>query len=82
MVCNRRPEAGILDIPAKCLESKTPVGPSEQVDAPVVLAILEALHDQPRFVDARGHGGDGSGCHVRETSGYCPAGTFRGRTAQ
>ena len=52
MVRNRRPEAGILDVPAKCLEAEAAVGPPEQVDAAIVLGILDALEDEPRFVDA------------------------------
>ena len=43
MVCNRRPQAGILDVAAKRLESETAVGPPEQVDAAVVLGVLDAV---------------------------------------
>ena len=44
--------AGILDIPAKLLEAEAAVGPPEQVDAAVMLGVLDALQDEPRFVDA------------------------------
>src|SRR6478735_4269025 len=47
IVCNRSPQASILDVPAKYLESKTPVGPAKQVDAPIVLGVLNALQDEP-----------------------------------
>ena len=55
IVRNRRPGAGILDIPAKRLEAEAAVGPPEQVDAAVVLGVLDAVEDEPRFVDAHGH---------------------------
>ena len=65
VVRNRRPEAGILDVPAKRLESEAAVGPPEQVDAPIVLGVLDALQDEPRLVDARGHARDRSGYRAR-----------------
>src|SRR5262249_35564428 len=55
VVCNRRPQAGILDVAAEHLEAEAAVGPPEQVDAAVVLGILDALQHDPRLVDAHGH---------------------------
>src|ERR1700704_3628924 len=55
IVRNRRPGSSILDIPAKRLESESAVGAPEEIDASVVLAIFEAVDDDPGSVDARGH---------------------------
>src|SRR5580704_17208711 len=55
IVRNRRPGSGILDIPAKRLEPESAVGTSEEVDTSVVLAIFDAVDDNPGSVDARGH---------------------------
>src|SRR3989337_1741588 len=41
VVRNRRPGAGILDIAAELIEAEAAVGAAEQVDAAVVLAILD-----------------------------------------
>src|SRR5690242_7585711 len=49
MVCNRRPQAGILDVAPKHLEAEASVGPPEKIDAAVVLGILDALQDNPRL---------------------------------
>src|SRR4051812_27434044 len=39
MVCNRRPQARILDVATKSLEPEAPIRPAEQVDAPIVLGV-------------------------------------------
>src|SRR5581483_10777556 len=55
MVCNGRPQTGILDVPAEQLEAETAVRSLEQVDATIMLAVLEAFQDDPRLVDACRH---------------------------
>src|SRR5215218_802534 len=50
VVRNRRPGAGILDIAAELIETEAAVGATEQVDAAIVLVVLDAAQDDPRFV--------------------------------
>jgi len=47
MVRNRRPSSSILDIPAKRLETEGAVGPPKEIDTSVVLAIFDAVDDDP-----------------------------------
>src|SRR5216684_3277661 len=55
IVCNRRPRSCILDVAAKFLEAEAAVGTSEEIDAAIVIAVLDAVEDRPGFVDAPGH---------------------------
>src|SRR5581483_12302006 len=52
-----RPRTRVLHVPAELLEAESPVGPAEQVHAPVMLAVFEAGQDQPGLVDALRHAG-------------------------
>src|ERR1043165_2091247 len=56
IVCNRRPGAGILDVAAEFLEAAAAVRPAEQVDATVVMVVLDAVEDRPALVDSPRHG--------------------------
>src|SRR5262249_39000290 len=55
VVCNGRPRSGNLNIAAKLLESEAAVRPAKQIDAAVVISVLDAVEHDPRFVDTPGH---------------------------
>src|SRR5215470_14666889 len=55
VICHRRPGAGILDITAEFLEAEAAVRPAKQIDAAIVLGVLDAVEHHPRFGDAPGH---------------------------
>src|ERR1043165_5324883 len=53
--CNARPPPGILDGAAEFLESEAAVRPAKQIDAAIVIGVLDAVEHHPRLVDAPGH---------------------------
>ncbi len=57
-VADRRPCAHVLWIPTELFEPEGVVWPLEDVDTAIALEGLVTCEDQPRFVEARRHGGN------------------------
>src|SRR5262245_54690312 len=55
IACNRRPGAGVLDVATELLEAEAAIGTAEEIDAAVVMVVLDAVEDRPAPVDAPRH---------------------------